>query len=54
MASAIEAAFLDDERRRLSDDEIVDVRDELLAKGDIGTLSVHDQDLFRDSDSRAD
>lgn len=35
---------------RMTDDEIIDVRDVLLARGDIASLSVHDQDLFRDCD----
>lgn len=35
---------------QLTDDEIISVRDALLAKGDIGSLSIHDQNLFRDCD----
>jgi hypothetical protein len=31
-------------------DEIIDLRDGLLARGDIGALSVYDQNLFRDCD----
>lgn len=35
---------------QLTDDQIIDVRDTLLARGDITMLSVHDQNLFRDCD----
>jgi hypothetical protein len=31
-------------------DQIINLRDALLAKGDIGALSILDQDLFRDCD----
>lgn len=36
--------------RQLTNDEIIDVRDGLLAKGDAPSLSVHDQNLLRDCD----
>ena len=36
--------------RPLTNDEIIDVRDALLAKGDVASLSVHDQNLYRDCD----
>lgn len=38
------------ECHRLTNDEIIDVRDALLAKGDVASLSVHDQNLYRDCD----
>lgn len=38
------------EGRQLTNDEIIDVRDALLAKGDVASLSVHDQNLYRDCD----
>lgn len=34
----------------LTNDEIIDVRDALIAKGDIASLSVSDQNLHRDCD----
>ena len=34
----------------MTNDEIIDVRDALLAKGDIASLSVADQNLYRDCD----
>lgn len=34
----------------LTNDEIIDVRDALIAKGDLASLSVHDQNLYRDCD----
>lgn len=34
----------------LTNDEIVDVRNALLDKGDIASLSVPDQNLYRDCD----
>jgi hypothetical protein len=37
-------------RVELTNDEIIDVREALLAKGDLPSLSVHDQNLFRDCD----
>jgi hypothetical protein len=39
------AAPIDEDR-----DQIIDLRNALLAKGDIGTLSALDQNLFRDCD----
>ena len=36
--------------RQLTNDEIIDVRDALLAKGDVASLSVLDQNLYRDCD----
>ena len=38
------------ECRQLTNDEIIDVRDALLAKGDVASLSVLDQNLYRDCD----
>ena len=34
----------------LTNDEIIEVRDTLIAKGDIAALSVSDQNLYRDCD----
>lgn len=34
----------------LTNDEIIEVRDTLIAKGDIAALSVLDQNLYRDCD----
>lgn len=34
----------------MTNDEIIEVRDGLLAKGDLPSLSVHDQNLLRDCD----
>jgi hypothetical protein len=34
----------------LTNDEIIGVRDALIAKGDLATLSVPDQNLYRDCD----
>ena len=34
----------------LTNDEIIDVRDALRAKGDVASLSVPDQNLYRDCD----
>jgi hypothetical protein len=49
-APASSAREATDELRRLTHDEIVEVRDSLLAKGEVGALSVQDQDLLRDCD----
>ena len=38
------------ECRQLNNDEIIDVRDALRAKGDVASLSVPDQNLYRDCD----
>lgn len=34
--------------RMLTNDEIIEVRDALLAKGEVSSLSVPDQNLYRD------
>jgi hypothetical protein len=49
-SSRARVSFVSHYSRLLTNDEIIDVRDALLAKGDVATLSVADQNLHRDCD----